>query len=267
VRARYIQPVEDEVMGGGVFILNASIERVDRSAEGYLVRCIRSDGGAEIAIEADEVIAATGWTCPLNDLAELGVSLFGRSGLPSMNGYWESTTVPGIYFAGTIGQGVAGMKKYGLPANSGAVHGARYNTRVMVEQMAEARFGVSRPRPTVEPDRVVELLLEEATRGPELWNQKSYLCRALSLDPASGIRDEGIQPLADFVDREGSPAVAVAVEADDHGDIHPAVYVRPPGRPAVETLLQPDPLHDFRSSDNRARLSGLLREATGGAVR
>ena len=28
------------------------------------------------------------------------------------------------------------MKKYGLPANSGAVHGARYNARTMVYHVA-----------------------------------------------------------------------------------------------------------------------------------
>jgi thioredoxin reductase len=267
VRARYIQPVEDEVLGGGVFILNASIDRIERNASGYRVRCIRSEGGGEITIDADEVIAATGWTCPLQDLPELGVSVFGRSRLPSMTSYWESATVPGIYFAGTIGQGVAGMKKYGMPANSGAVHGARYNVRVMVEHLAETHFGVARSRPEVPPEQVVGLLLDEATQAPELWNQKSYLCRALTLDQATGVRDAGIVPLADFVDSEGQAAVAIAVETDDTGDIHPAVYVRPAGRPAIETLLESHPLHDFRTPDNQARLAGLLREATGGAVR
>jgi thioredoxin reductase len=263
VRARYIQPVEDEVLGGGVFILNASIERIERTPAGYVVRCIRSEGGGgEIGIEADEVIAATGWTCPLRDLPELGVSVFGRSLLPAMTNYWESATVPGIYFAGTIGQGVAGMKKYGLPANSGAVHGARYNARVMVEHMAEARFGVARRRPPVDPNRACDLLLDSATRAPELWNQKSYLCHALTIDEAAGVLDEGIVPLADFVDSEGPAAVAITVETDDTGSIHPAVYVRRANRPAVETLLEPQPLHDFRTPDNRARLWSLLREAT-----
>jgi len=267
VRARYIQPVEDEVLGGGVFIINASIDRIDRSAGGYRVRCLRSDGGGELNVDADEVIAATGWTCPLNDLSELGVSVFGRSLLPSMTNYWQSASVPGIYFAGTIGQGVAGMKKYGMPANSGAVHGARYNARVMVEHLAETHFGVARHQPVVEPERIVEMLLQAATRSPELWNQKSYLCRAVALDPSSGSRDLGVMPLADFVDREGVAAVAIAVETDDSGDIHPAVYVRPANRPAVETLLESDPLHDFRTPANRAQMASLLKEATSGAIR
>ncbi len=267
VRARYIQPVEDEILGGGVFILNASINRIERQAEALRVHCTRSEGGGELTVEADEVIAATGWTCPLQDLSEIGVAVFGRSLLPSMTNYWESATVPGIYFCGTIGQGSAGMKKYGLPANSGAVHGARYNTRVMVGHLARTKFGLLPKRRRIRADRLIDFLLDEATMSPELWNQKSYLARAVLLDPAAGIFDEGIVPLADFVDTEGPAAVAIAVETDDAGDIHPAVYVRQAGRPAVETLLQSHPLHDFRVADNRNRLAELLRDVTGGRAR
>ena len=268
VRARYVLPFEDQNLGGGVFILNASIERIERvSGGGFRIHCIRSENGADLAVEADEVIAATGFKCPLRDLPDLGVAVFGRSGLPAMTNYYESATVPGIYFAGTIGQGVAGMKKYGLPANSGAVHGARYNARIMVQHLARTHFGVELPRPEVKPDALVDLLLSEATRSPELWNQKSYLARAFSLDAGSGIRDDGVVPLAQFVDEEGPAGVAIAVETDDQGDIHPAVYVRAAGRPAVETLLASNPLHDFRSSENRAQLSSLLSGATAGAIR
>ncbi len=266
VRARYIQPVEDQILGGGVFILNASINRIDRRGSPFRIMCSRSEGGAELAVDADEVIAATGFVCPLLDLPDLGVSVFGRSKLPSMTNYWESATVSGIYFAGTIGQGVSGMKKYGLPANSGAVHGARYNARTMAFHVAQKHFGVERARPSVEPSRLVDVLLEEATHAPELWNQKSYLARSFSLDPGKGIVDEGIVPLADFVDVEGPAAVAIAVETDDTGDIHPAVYIREEGRPAVETLLLSQALHDFRTAEHRAQLGSLLSGVTAGAV-
>jgi hypothetical protein len=74
-------------------------------------------------------------------------------------------------------------------------------------------------------------------------------------------------PLADFVDTEGAAAVAIAVETDDMGDIHPAVYVRDQGRAAVETLLSSHPLHDFRTSENRAHLGSILHGVTAGAVR
>jgi len=267
IRARYVLPVEDEILGGGVFFLNASIARIERMGDSLRVYCVRSDTGMEIAVDADEVIAATGFTCPLQDLQSIGVDVFGRSELPAMTNYWESATVPGIYFAGTIGQGVSGMKKYGLPANSGAVHGARYNARTMVYHVAKQHFGVDVPQPSVLPNSLVDLLLAEATHAPELWNQKSYLARAFSLDPAQGIRDSGVVPLAQFVDEEGAAGVAIAVETDDTGDIHPAVYVRRENKPAVETLLSSQAMHDFRTADNRAQLSEILRGATAGAVR
>jgi thioredoxin reductase len=267
VRARYVQPVEDQMLGGGVFILNASIASIEQTADGYRVHCLRSEGGAELAVDADEVMAATGWTCPLLDLTDLGVSVFGRSKLPSMTNYWESATLPGIYFAGTIGQGSAGMKKYGLPANSGAVQGSRYNAKVMVEHLVSTKFGVQLEQPPVAPDRLIDYLLEEATIAPELWNQKSYLARAVSLDGGTGMVDLGIVPLADFVDTAGPAGVAITVETDDTGNIHPAVYVRAAGKPAVETLLQSHPLHDFRSADNRSQLLSLLKGPTAGTVR
>jgi thioredoxin reductase len=110
VRARYVLPFEDQNLGGGVFILNASIDRIERTAAGgYRVFCIRSEDGAELNVEADEVIAATGFTCPLLDLPDLGVAVFGRSGLPAMTNYYESATVPGIYFRANVGRNLSGV--------------------------------------------------------------------------------------------------------------------------------------------------------------
>ena len=48
VRARYIQPWEDAKLGGGVFILNASIERLERQPSGITVHTRRSDNGAPL---------------------------------------------------------------------------------------------------------------------------------------------------------------------------------------------------------------------------
>ena len=51
--------------------------------------------------------------------------------------------MPGIFFAGTISQGAAGLKKHGQPSNSGAVHGARYNARLLARHIAATRPGVA----------------------------------------------------------------------------------------------------------------------------
>lgn len=257
VRARYVQPFEDANLGGGVFILDASIERVEKTASALLVHMRRSDNGEPSVVEVDEVIAATGFQCPLRDLHDLGVTVFGQSRLPTMTNHYESATAPGIFFSGTIGMGVPGLKKYGMPANSGAVHGARYNNRVMVGHLAESVFGKRRERPAVSAADGLELLLGEATTAPELWNQKSYLAHALSRDSDGTIRDEGIVSLAHFVDTGGPDAVAITVETNAAGDIHPAVYVRRRGRVDGDATLDGSPLHEYRTAAHRRQLAAL----------
>jgi hypothetical protein len=172
------------------------------------------------------------------------------------NGY-QSTSAPGIYFAGTIGQAVGGLRKYGIPANSGAVHGHRYNTRLLVDDLAARHFGMARPRPVVPPSDVVEQLLAAVSRAPELWHQKSYLARAMSRDPDGLVRDDGIVSLAEFIDAPGPDGVAITVETDDRGDIHPAVYVRRHGRVDADARLASDPLLDFSGAEQRAQLKSL----------
>lgn len=257
-RARYLQPYEDHVLGGGTFVIDAAIERVERLPVGWRVHAKGTTKPGDLSLEADRVIACTGFTTPLGDLPELGVATFHQNRLPAQTPFWESTSVPGIYFAGAITQGSIGLKKYGAPSNSAAVHGFRYNARVLAEHLAEVNFGVSRPRPTLAEHDLVPYLLDEVTAAPELWNQQSYLSRVIQLDPDKGITDQGILPLAHFVDDTGPDAVAAAVETDDTGDIHPCVYIRRGGK-VEEHVLSGAPLHDFTGSEHQARLDGLLK--------
>ncbi|MDQ3881287.1 MAG: NAD(P)-binding domain-containing protein [Chloroflexota bacterium] len=260
VRARYLQPYEDYVLAGGLLVVDAAIEGIDRAGDGFAVRTRGSSDGVERTFDVEEVIAATGWVAPLRDLAAVGVATFGQSRLPSQTPFWESTTVPGIYFAGTITQGASGLKKHGVPSNSGAVHGHRYNARVLAREIARRHFGVEPARPSVAPDRVVDYLLDEVTFAPELWNQRSYLARVVSTDgDDAALRDEGILPLAYFVDREELDGIAITIEHNAEGLVYPAVYVRRDGR-LSEHLLGDDPTYNFRSEAHRAALVGAMNE-------
>jgi thioredoxin reductase len=256
VRGRYVQPYEDAALAGGVIVLDATIEEVKKNGAGYQVRT-RNAAGRELTMAADDVIAATGFVTPLRDLPGLGVATFGQSRLPAQTPFWESATVPGIYFAGTISQGSAGLKKHGIPSNSGAVQGYRYNARVLARHLAETRFGLRTPRPALEPANVVPYLLGELSRGPELWHQRSYLARVINLDRNGGITDEGILPLAHFIDSGGGDAVAVALESNGQGDPYPAVYLRKHGA-LSEHILAPHPLLQFEGLEHDRQLRDIL---------
>ncbi|HEX2259669.1 MAG TPA: NAD(P)-binding domain-containing protein [Actinomycetota bacterium] len=256
-RARYLQPYEDHVFGGGNLILDVAIDRIERLASGYRVHATGTTRPGSLTFSVDDVVAATGFATPLGDLTKLGVPTLNQGRFPAITPFWESASVPGIYFAGSITQASPGLNKYGLSSNSAAVQGFRYNARVMAEHIALKHFGLQPKHRLIEPAGLVPYLLAEATRAPELWNQRSYLARVVSLGP-EGIFDRGIQPLADFVDSAGEDAVAIAVETDSSGDIHPAVYIRHMSR-VDEHLMSSNPLLQFDTVDHQRQLEGLLK--------
>ncbi len=257
VRARYVQPFEDHFLGLGVSILDASIDGIVPVRDAYRVDLKRSDGGGSLSVEADEVIAATGFTCPLQDLPGLGVATFGQSRLPAVTPMWESVSVPGIYFGGTISSAAPGLRKHGIPAYSGAVQGHRYNGMILARHIAEQHFGIVTDRPAVAESDVLALLLREATCAPELWHQKAYLARVISVTPENGIRDEGTLPLVHVLDGMTADVAAITVEADGTGQIYPVVYIRRDGQLA-EHALPAHPLLDFETADHRVALAKAL---------
>ena len=132
-----------------------------------------------------------------------------------------------------------------------------------VDEIAARYFGLERPRPEVDPDEVVERLLTSASASPELWHQKSYLAHAISRDPDGTMRDEGIVSLAAYVDEAGPDGVAITVETDDAGSIHPAVYVRRRGRVDADAVLDEGPLTEYRTAEHRTALRALLGDVLG----
>jgi hypothetical protein len=262
LRTRYLQPLDEHVRGGfGTSIVDASIERVERTADGFRTHARGTSWDGPLVFDSDDVIAATGFRAPLQDLPRLGVDTVSDGRIPAQTMFWESVSVPGIYFAGNATLGSPGLRKQGLSSNSGSVNGFRYNARILVRHLAEKHFGVEPPRPLVEPDRLVPHLLRELATAPELWIQKGYLCRIVNR-AEDGLRDDGILPLQVFVDEPGPDACAIAVEMAADGTIYPSVYVRVRNHVA-EHPLSPHPLNDYETEDHRRALSELVEPLLG----
>ena len=250
VRVRYLQPYEDAALGGGTCALDLAVDRIERREGGWRIVGSGTTRPGPIDLEVDQAIAATGFSTPLLDLGELGVRTVAQGRIPALTPFWESEPGSGIYFAGNATQGAPGLRKHGVGASSPAVHGFRYNARVMARHLARS-LGLDVPVERVEGDQV-PFLLDELTTAPELWAQKSYLARVVTAEGESDI-----VPLAHFVDEAGPDAVAVAVEMDAAGGTYPAVYVRRGGE-IRERLLPPHLLNDFRGPDYEQELRALL---------
>jgi thioredoxin reductase len=255
---RYLSPFTEHLRGGtGTYVVDASIERVERTGDGYRIHASGTTWDGALEVECDEVIAATGFRAPVRDLPRLGVAMVNEGRLPAQTPYWESVSVPGIYFAGNVMQASPGLRKHGATSSSSSVNGFRYNARVLAQHIAEKHFGIPRQRRSLGRGDVVPFLLGELARAPELRVQKGYLARVVDVE-GGGPRDVGILPLSAFVDREdGDDACAVAVEYAADGTVIPVVYVRRGGH-LTEHVLPPHPLHAFDTGEHRRQLEELV---------
>jgi thioredoxin reductase len=252
VRVRNLQPYEDAGFGGGTFVLDVALEEIQRTQDGYRIIGAGTTREGRLDLIVDEVIAATGFSTPLRDLPALGVRTVAQGRIPALTPHWESDAGSGIYFAGSVTQGAAGLKKHGVGSSSAAVLGLRYNAHVMAVHLVETHLGIDVPRARVEPSDLVPYLLGEATHAPELWAQKSYLARAVS-----DAGETRIVPLADWLDYPRDRSVAIAVEMNAKGEIYPTVYVDRKGD-VEEHLLASHDLNDFEGEEYRRELEALL---------
>ena len=113
----------------------------------------------ELFFEVDDVLIATGFRTPFLDLPALGLATVADGRIPALTPFFESVSVPGIYFAGNASQGYSGLRKQGLGSNSSSVNGFRYNARILARHIAETRFGMSHNRPVLEREQVLPFLL------------------------------------------------------------------------------------------------------------
>jgi thioredoxin reductase len=257
VRARYLQPYEDYAIGGGCAIVDAAIEGIARIGDGLQVTLRRTADSQILQVNADDVINATGFVAPLRDLPKIGVTTFGQNKLPAQTDWWRSASVRGIYFAGTITQGAPNVGKYGIPPNSGAVQGFRYNARILAKHIATTEFGVPANDPVASRDRIVSLLLDDADHSPALWHQRGYLARCVLKAEGSGFTDLGVVPLTTFIDHAGADGVALAIETDGTGSIYPVLYIRKGGS-VQEHQLAPSGISGQSTPEQSRELRSVL---------
>jgi thioredoxin reductase len=259
LRLRYLQPYEEYVRGGaGSYVVDAAIVGLERSSGALRVLADGTTWPGRLEFEADEVILATGFGAPLQDLRKLGVATVLNDRVPALSPYFESVSTPGLFFAGNVTQGSKGPRKHGVAPNSSSVNGLRYNARVLAAHLAE-RLGLERPRPRLVRDELVAFLLHELSCGPELWIQKNFLARVVTVADGE-VRDEGIVPLEHFLDSgdHGGPSVAAVIEMDPRAVIYPALYVRRDGR-ISEHELPPHPVHAYESAEYERELESILK--------
>ena len=151
-------------------ILDGNVLRIARDGDGFLVTFsfVRAD---EIVkeIRYDRVICATGFRFDAGPFAETArPKLVIEDRFPEQTSEWESTSVPDLYFAGTLSQ-QRDFKK----ATSGFIHGFRYGVRALHRILERKYHGVEWPsvEHAATPEAVADAILARVNRSSALWQQ------------------------------------------------------------------------------------------------
>lgn len=166
-------------------VLDAGIVRIERRADGKLAVSVRySHAGGEIEeLVYDRVIVCTGFRFDNSFFdADCRPELTINDRYPAMTCEWESTSVPGMYFAGTLTQS-RDFKK----GTSGFIHGFRYNTRALFRMLERKHHARPWPAEEVEPtsNGVLAAMIERINRTSAMWQQFGFL-HDLIVMPESG---------------------------------------------------------------------------------
>jgi thioredoxin reductase len=257
LRPWYLTALDEHMRGApGRYVLDASVEAVERREGEWRVRVHEPTAAEPLSLPADVVIAATGFAAPLADLPRVGLATQADGRLPVLTPFWESPTLPRVFFAGNVSQAASGLRKHGVASLSSMVCGFRYNARILARHIATEVFGLPRELPRLEPAKVARHLIGRINDAGELQMQKGYLAWVVSL-AGDTPRDEGAQPLEAFVDGSGD-AVAATLEFAPDETIQPVLYVRT-ARDVREVALPPHPLRRYHAVAYEGIVADALR--------
>ena len=99
------------------------------------------------------------------------------------------------------------------------------------------------------------LLCTSSRARPSSGCRRATSAAAVSFD--GEIRDEGIVPLAIYLDAVEDDGAAASVEVDERGTILPTLYLRDRGE-IREHQLDPHPLHEYESEPYRRHVAALV---------
>ena len=156
-------------------VIDATILKVERRGEKFVASLSYTHAHGECEeVAYDRVILCTGFRFDdriFDDSCRPELSIKDR--FPRQTSEWESSSVKGLYFAGTLTQ-MRDFKK----STSGFIHGFRYNIRAL-HQILERKYH-DREWPSravaADPEGVVAALLDRCNSSSALWQQFGFLC-------------------------------------------------------------------------------------------
>jgi thioredoxin reductase len=155
-------------------ILDGNILGIRRQGSGFVASVSFSRANEVVKeIPYDRVIACTGFRFDTSIFGDGSTpELIINDRFPAQTSEWESTNVPGLYFAGTLMQ-VRDFKK----STSGFIHGFRYTVRALHRILERKNHGIDWPHVTYPADAhaLTDAVVKRVNRSSALWQQFGML--------------------------------------------------------------------------------------------
>lgn len=168
-------------------LLDGEIVNIAKDDQGYTVTVSFSRVNEVLKdLRYDRVIGCTGFRFDA-DIFDPAIRprLVIKERFPEQTPAWESTNVPGLYFAGTLTQ-MRDFKK----STSGFIHGFRYGVRALSRVLEERYHGAEWPHAVLEPeaDVLMEAVIARVNRSSALWQQFGFLGDVIRILPDGSAR-------------------------------------------------------------------------------
>jgi thioredoxin reductase len=169
-------------------ILDGNVVRIERRAEGgyQVIFSFSRAGEVRKNLPYDRVIACTGFrfgSSIFDDSCRPELTIEDR--FPAQTAEWESSNIPGLYYAGTLMQ-VRDFKK----STGGFIHGFRYAVRAL-HRILECKYhGAEWPHRELsqDPRQLMEAVIARVNRTSALWQQFGVLGDVITVQPGEGAR-------------------------------------------------------------------------------
>jgi thioredoxin reductase len=152
-------------------------------------------------MEYDVVIRCTGFRFDDHIFGTGGRPEMHRSGrLPRMNGSWESTNVPGLFFAGTLMQALDYKH-----SQSSFIHGFRHDIETLAAVLQDRYQGMPLPFQDVDCNagELAKRVIERTNTTCSLWQLVGFMCDLIVLPRTPGAPAQWYRHLTERYVREG----------------------------------------------------------------
>jgi thioredoxin reductase len=203
-------------------VLDGAVERIEPRPGGGFRVLFRYARTAESLreLEYDRIVACTGFRFDASAFDEsCRPALVISDRFPEQTPAYESTTVPGLYFAGTLTQ-QRDFKK----STSGFIHGFRYGVRALHHILAARHHDTPWPSTALSasPEAISDAVVARVNRSSALWQQFAVIGDVVTVDGEAARYEEEV-PVAFVADGGLGPAEHRFVVTLEYGPDHDAV--------------------------------------------